>query len=462
MSDSLGGTTRGATEDQLEENSRRRGSGRVLSAIALAVAVITLLIVLLLRMCASPESTVTPPVCEPGMSAYEVWLSIGNEGSVEDFLADLVGAPGADGYVGADGFGGQDGASAYQLWLDAGNTGTPQQFLDSLIGATGLTGPAGIAGISAYQLWIAQGNTGTEPDFLASLVGEAGQAGADGQDGATGQSAYELWLLQPGNAGKSEVEFLASLIGPIGPQGECTVGDTGPQGPAGADGADGLSAFEVWLESNPGGTIEEFYTFITGPQGPQGVQGIQGIQGPKGDPGTSGIASTYRGTFLSLVDQSVASPNTRTRMYFEDTYISNGVTITRPDGSTCTIETSNRELCNSITFANAGTYNIQFSAQLHNTGGGGSGEIVTIWLGLNGNDATYSATNVTVSTSVKYQVASWNFFLPVNAGDKVQLFWSADNTSLRIEGDVPAPNTTFPNLTRPGIPSIILTVNQVG
>jgi len=32
-----------------------------------------------------------------GLSAYELWLEAGNSGSVEDFLASLVGATGADG-----------------------------------------------------------------------------------------------------------------------------------------------------------------------------------------------------------------------------------------------------------------------------------------------------------------------------------------------------------------------------
>lgn len=486
----------------------RQRNTRVISIVSLVVAVITLIIVLLLRMCANPAAVVKPIIGAPGISAYEVWLSVGNEGTVNEFLQSLVGEKGADGYVGSDGFRGPDGPSAYQHWLDAGNTGTEQDFLTSLIGpagssgATGATGPAGttgetgpagetgpvgatgVDGLSAYELWLAQGWEGSEADFLNWLVGDTGPAGPEGEPGATGetgatgpvgpagatgptgasgQSAYELWLEQPGNEGKTEAQFLASLIGPVGP--------TGATGATGLTGAYGASAFEVWLASNPDGTIEEFWSFLTGPAGatgpagPQGIQGIQGIQGPAGADGvdgTSGISSTYRGTFLSLVDQSVATVNTRTPMYFEDTYISNGVTMTRPDSTTCVIETVDRQLCQNITFANAGVYNIQFSAQMHNTGGGGNGLTATIWLGINGTDAAYSATNVNVDTSTPYQVASWNFFVPVKAGDTVQLYWAADNTNIRIEGDPPAPNTLFPNITRPGIPSIILTVNQVG
>lgn len=446
MSNSLGGTNRNGANVQLEGNSRRQGSGRVVSAIALTVAIITLIIVLLLRMWASPENAVTPPVCEPGMSAYEVWLSIGNEGSVEDFLAALVGEPGADGYVGADGFGGQDGASAYQLWLDAGNTGTPQQFLDSLIGATGLTGPAGIAGISAYQLWLAQGNTGTQADFLASLVGEAGQAGADGQEGSAGQSAYELWLLQPGNAGKSEVEFLASLIGPIGPPGECTVGDTGPQGPAGADGADGLSAFEVWLESNPGGTIEEFFEFITGPQGPQGIQGIQGEIGATGPQGPPGGFGAY-GSFYDTTDVALPA-NSAIPAPLDTTVFASGVSIV--DGY-------------KITMAAAGKYNIAFSSQLLNSAG--QRRNITIWLTKNGIAQSHwvpeSTTDIVLGTAVQDEknVAAWNFFVDAQAGDFFALMIVASGSQVTLNGGSSL-NTTPAGI--PQIPATILTVNQVG
>lgn len=445
--------------DDEQNEDRRRGTGRVLATISLIVAIITLIIVLLLRMCGSEAVTTTPIDCTPGMSAYEVWLSVGNDGSVEDFLKSIVGEKGADGFVGSDGFSGEDGASAYQQWLDAGNKGSEQDFLDSLIGSTGLSGAAGAAGISAYQLWLNQGHTGSEADFLDWLVGPTGTPGADGQDGtagAAGQSAYELWLQQPGNDGKSEIEFLASLIGLQGPAGVCTVGDTGPPGQAGADGADGLSAFDVWLQSNPGGTIEGFWEFLTGPVGATGATGPQGIQGIQGIPGTSGISSTYSGTFLSLFDQTATAVDTRVPMFFEETYLSNGVSITPPNGSTCD-KNANKANCQNIKFTNAGTYNIQFSAQMHNNAGGGAGDTATIWLGLNGGNASYSATNVTVSTNNPYQVAAWNFFLPVNAGDTAQLYWSTDNTSIRIEA-VPETNLSVV----PGIPSLILTVNQVG
>lgn len=90
-----------------------------------------------------------------GKSAYDLWISAGNTGTVQTFLNSLKGAKGDTGAQGPqgirgltgdrgeDGQNGIDGKSAYQLWLDAGNTGTLQNFLDSLKGPKGDTGDAG-------------------------------------------------------------------------------------------------------------------------------------------------------------------------------------------------------------------------------------------------------------------------------------------------------------------------------
>lgn len=82
--------------------------------------------------------------------------------------------------------------------------------------------------------------------------------GPQGETGPTGKSAYQVWLAQSGNAGKTEAQYIASLKGAKG-----DTGATGPQGPTGATGATGA----------------------TGPQGPTGAKG------DKGDP--FAIAKTF-------------------------------------------------------------------------------------------------------------------------------------------------------------------------
>ncbi len=72
---------------------------------------------------------------------------------------------------------GDKGDSAYQVWLSAGNTGTMQDYLNSL---KGKPGAAGDDGLSAYEVWLSQGNKGSEADYLASLKGDKGDKGDAG------------------------------------------------------------------------------------------------------------------------------------------------------------------------------------------------------------------------------------------------------------------------------------------
>ena len=82
--------------------------------------------------------------------AYAIALKHGFEGSVEDWLASLHGAP---------------GKSAYELAQMAGFTGTLNEWLASLIGPKG---DPGAPGKSAYDIAVDQGFTGTIEEWLAT------------------------------------------------------------------------------------------------------------------------------------------------------------------------------------------------------------------------------------------------------------------------------------------------------
>lgn len=122
-------------------------------------------------------------------------------------------APGSE-IPGPQGDPGEDGISAYEVWLELGNTGDEQEFIDSLIGESGEDGD----GLSAYEVWLELGNTGDEQAFIDALKGEAGEAGEDGILGADGLSAYDVWLSL-GNTG-NEQAFIDSLKGDQGDQGD--------------------------------------------------------------------------------------------------------------------------------------------------------------------------------------------------------------------------------------------------
>ena len=112
-----------------------------------------------------------------GKSAYELAVENGYQGTVEEWLASLVGETGANG---------EDGKSAYELAVENGYEGTLDDWLESLVGATGATGEAGSDGKSAYELAVENGFEGSLEEWLTSLVGSAGADGADGSDGADG------------------------------------------------------------------------------------------------------------------------------------------------------------------------------------------------------------------------------------------------------------------------------------
>lgn len=84
-----------------------------------------------------------------------------------------TGPQGPKGDKGEDGVIGHDGASAYEIWLSQGNSGTEEDFLASLVGPTGPQGPQGPKGET--------GETGPQ-----GVQGEQGPAGATGATGPKG------------------------------------------------------------------------------------------------------------------------------------------------------------------------------------------------------------------------------------------------------------------------------------
>jgi hypothetical protein len=109
-----------------------------------------------------------------------------------------------------------------------------------------------------------------------------------------------------------------------------------------------------------------------------------------------------------------------------------------------------------ITFANAGTYNILFSAQLANSGG--TGQVVDFWLRKNGSTAAANIANtngkVFLQSNASHVMAAWNYFITVNAGDYIQLMWTATSTNVTMVYEAA-------NAVHPATPSIILTANIV-
>lgn len=200
--------------------------------------------------------------------------------------------------------------------------------------------------------------------------------------------------------------------GPSGPQG--SPGPAGPPGPAGAEGAPGAR----------------------GPSGPTGATGPIGPSGPTGDPGGFG----GYGNFVDLLTQTNTSPGNALPIFLRTTVLSSGVSVVDDT---------------QITVTESGVYNIAFSAQITKTDAGT--DTVYLWLRVNGVDVPDSNTGLVLSGGGAKQVAAWNFFASLDAGAHATLMWASLDANARIlyESDAATPYG-------PGIPSMIVTVNQVG
>lgn len=106
-----------------------------------------------------------------GLSTYELAVSIGFTGTLEEWLLSLVGArgaPGDPGQKGDPGPKGDNGDDAYTQAQQEGFVGTVGEWLESLRGAPGINGK------SPYQIAVEEGFTGTVQEWLASLKGTPG------------------------------------------------------------------------------------------------------------------------------------------------------------------------------------------------------------------------------------------------------------------------------------------------
>jgi hypothetical protein len=154
---------------------------------------------------------------------------------------------------------------------------------------------------------------------------------------------------------------------------------------------------------------------------------------------TGETAVSHYGNFLSTVSQPNAGATAANAITYNTTDLSSGVSVV----------SSSR-----ITVANAGIYNIEFSAQLQKSSGGD--DQVDIWLAKNGSNVANSNTTIMLHSNPGYEVAAWNFLVQANAGDYYELYWSSADTTAQIHAAAAGTNPT-----RPAIPSVILSVTQV-
>ena len=260
-----------------------------------------------------------------------------------------------------------------------------------------------------------------ERTLIWSVAGPEGPAGPQGPQGPIGPQGDAGAPGPPGARGPAGADGAAGAVGPVGPAGPA--GPVGPAGPAGATGATGPAG----PQGDPG---------PTGPQGDPGPTGPQGDPGPTGPPGGFGAY----GSFIDLQTQTNTSVGNPLPVFLRTTDLSSGVSIV--DDTKITVD-------------DTGVYNIAFSAQLTKTDGGT--DTIYLWLRTNGIDVPDSNTALVLTGGGAKQVAAWNFVVPLGAGQHATLMWASADSAAQIVyvNDAAAPYG-------PAIPSVILTVNQVG
>jgi hypothetical protein len=143
------------------------------------------------------------------------------------------------------------------------------------------------------------------------------------------------------------------------------------------------------------------------------------------------------GSVYDTTTQTATVINTAKAITFNTTDLSNGVFIGSPTSR--------------IVVDSEGIYNFDTSFQLDKTSGG-TAEFY-FWFRLNGVDVPDSASQIRIQGNNAEIFASLNYFFDLKANDYVELMFSVSDLSVEIIA-VPA------SAPHPGIPSIILTVNN--
>jgi hypothetical protein len=161
------------------------------------------------------------------------------------------------------------------------------------------------------------------------------------------------------------------------------------------------------------------------------------VEGLQMTPPTREFKRARYGSFYDTTTQAATVINTAKAITFNTTDLSNGVFIGTPTSR--------------IIVDSEGIYNFDTSFQLDKTAGGTG--IFDFWFRLNGVDVPDSCSRIRIQGNNAEIFSSLNFFFDLKANDYVELMFSVDDLSIEVTAFAAA-------VPHPGIPSIILTVNN--
>ena len=147
--------------------------------------------------------------------------------------------------------------------------------------------------------------------------------------------------------------------------------------------------------------------------------------------GGSSFGSPIHGSWYDDANQTATASTTTTM----NVYHGSGTGISIVDNSKLKVDY-------------AGTYNIQFSAQLDKSSG--SGEHIFIWFRKNGVDIAWSNGEVAIQGTTAEAIPSWNFIVDLVVDDYIQIMYQVTNSNVYLKAVAAG--------TMPGIPSVIITM----
>lgn len=156
------------------------------------------------------------------------------------------------------------------------------------------------------------------------------------------------------------------------------------------------------------------------------------------------------GAFQDTTTQTITA-NTATAMKLNTVDFANGISIV--SGTKITVE-------------HAGIYNLQWSGQFQNTNN--TIEDINVWLRQDGLSAgidvpgskgviSIPARKSASAGEEAHEIYGWNYFVKLEAGEFVELWWSAPSTTVSLNA---FPATTTPVVT-PSAASLIVTMSYV-
>jgi hypothetical protein len=143
------------------------------------------------------------------------------------------------------------------------------------------------------------------------------------------------------------------------------------------------------------------------------------------------------GLFFNTADQTFPDVNTAYPVVFNQTYLSNAVSV---------VDSSK------ITVSVGGVYNLQYSGQLLTSSS--SAKTFYLWIRRNGTDIGFSTRGHTVDSNNHLDDVEWNFNIDLGAGEYIEIIAAKTAAGIQLE----AQTATAPH---PGIPSSVLSVNFI-